>query len=145
MRARPDVPPAPCRSRRSRFAAALRYRFLGNRPANEADTFTAQGWNLLDLLLRYRWRNLEASLAFLNLTDTAWRQSQFVESTCVNQRAGLDFDGTGSDTQPCPAQGSRPNQPQPGGTVGSFADGVEGLTFSPNSPFGVRGGIQIFF
>ncbi len=127
------------------FAAAMRYRFLGNRPANEADTFTAQGWNLVDILLRYRWRNVEASLSFLNVTDTEWRQSQFVESTCVNQRAGLDFDGRQSNAQPCQAQGNRPNQPQPDSMTGSFADGIEGLTFTPASPFGVRGGLQIFF
>ncbi len=29
--------------------------------------------------------------------------------------------------------------------TGSFADGIEGLTFTPGSPFGVRGGLQIFF
>ncbi|MGH7787150.1 MAG: TonB-dependent receptor [Candidatus Binatia bacterium] len=120
------------------FAGALRFRNLGERPANEIRTFYAQGYTLLDLILRYRWRNVEASLALLNLTDTDWRQSQFVESTCVNQITGLDFGAGSSDCQP---QGNRPYaQPDP-----YTNPGIEGITFTPGAPFAVRGGLQIFF
>jgi len=120
------------------FAAALRFRNLGSRPATESGSFTAQGYTLLDMLLRYRWRNVEASLAFLNIADTDWRQSQFVENTCVNQIADLDYASSGSQAQPCQAMGQRP-------ALDSFSDGIEGLTFTPGSPFNVRGGIQVFF
>ena len=52
--------------------------------------------------------------SFLNLTDTDWRQSQFVENTCVNQIPGLDFpDQPGATAQPCLASGNRPNQRLP--------------------------------
>ncbi|MFN8644773.1 MAG: TonB-dependent receptor plug domain-containing protein [Candidatus Binatia bacterium] len=145
-----DIPlaPAPGDERRphrrirqgwaSGFGAALRFRSLGSRPANEQDTLTAQGWTLLDLLLRYRWRNVEASLALTNLTDTAWREAQFAEATCVNQRDGLDYDNPPGTDQPCPVQGSRP-------AMGTYADGIDGVSFTPGNPFGVRGGLQVFF
>lgn len=72
----------------SGFAAALRLRYLGDRPANDERTLTAQGWTLLDLLLRYRWRNVEASLSFLNVTATNWREAQFAEATCLRTDEG---------------------------------------------------------
>jgi hypothetical protein len=129
------------------FAAALRVRFLADRPANEERTFTAQGFTLLDLLLRYRWRNFEASLALLNLTDTEWRQSQFVESTCINQVPGLDFPNSQNEGQPCLASGSRPNGfPAMANMPTSISgEGIDDVTFTPGIPFAVRGGIQFFF
>ena len=120
------------------FAAALRFRHLGARPANEDRTLTAQGWTLLDLLLRYRWRFLEASLAFTNITNTNWREAQFAENTCVNQAAGFDFTRPYNTNQPCPASGNRPAQ-------NFFSDGIEGVSFTPGNPFGIRGGLQISF
>src|SRR5262249_53760251 len=65
------------------FSVALRSRFLDDRPANPDRSIPARGYFLLDLLASYRWRNVEASLAFLNLTDTDWREAQFVDDTCV--------------------------------------------------------------
>ena len=112
------------------FGAAFRVRYLDNRPANEDRTLTAQGWTLFDILLRYRWRNVEASLSFLNVTDAAWRETQFAENTCLRSE-----EATG---QPCPATGSLPSS-------AFLADGIEGITFTPGAPFNIRGGIQVFF
>ncbi|MEO8602603.1 MAG: TonB-dependent receptor plug domain-containing protein [bacterium] len=130
------------------FAAALRFRYLGPRPANESRTLEAQGWELFDILLRYRWRNVEASLAFLNITDTAWREAQFGENTCVNQVNApnpTDYANPPATAKAaCPTSGSRPQR----STVNSEpidAAGIEGVSFTPGNPFGVRGGIQIFF
>ena len=114
------------------FGAARRLRHLGARPANEDRTLEAQGWTLLDLLMRYRWRNFEATLSFLNLTDTEWREAQFADNTCLR---GEEMGG-----QPCPVTGSRPHDMPP-----TFAEGIEGITFTPGAPFAVRGGLQIFF
>jgi outer membrane receptor protein involved in Fe transport len=69
------------------FSVGLRGRFLDDRPATEDRTLTARGYFLLDLLAKYRWRNLEASLALLNLTDTDWREAQFSDNTCCAARA----------------------------------------------------------
>lgn len=112
------------------FTAALRARHLDDRPANEDRSITAEGWTLLDLVLRYRWRNAEASLALLNLTDASWREAQFAEATCLRGEVGRDA--------ACPSDGSLPPQ-------GVAASGIEGLTFTPGAPLSVRGGIRIWF
>ena len=54
------------------LSAALRVRFLDDRAANEDRSVIARGYTLIDLLLRYRWRNIELSFDVLNLADTDW-------------------------------------------------------------------------
>jgi outer membrane receptor protein involved in Fe transport len=120
------------------FAAALRFRHLGPRPANEERTLTAEGWSLLDLLLRYRWRFLEASVALTNITNTAWREAQFAEFTCVNQGIGFDYGPPVNNTQPCPRSGTRPAE-------NLVANGIDGVSFTPGNPIGVRAGLQVSF
>jgi outer membrane receptor protein involved in Fe transport len=105
------------------FSGALRLRYLDDRPANETRTFTARGYVLLDLILKYRWRNLEASLQVLNLTDTDWREAQFDTNSCVRREVGVD--------PRCPATGG--------------GEGVEDVNFTPGSPIGLRGGFTWFF
>ena len=108
------------------FSAALRGRYLGDRPANEDRTLTARGYTLLDLLGRYRWRNVEGQLSLLNLTDTAWREAQFDDQSCVRGEVG------GGDCNPSPGQ------------QGANA-GVDGIHFTPGNPFWVRGGVTVYF
>ncbi len=112
------------------FGAAFRFRNLADRPATEDGSITAPGWTLLDILLRYRWENVELSLALLNVTDTDWNESQFAEASCTRGEEGIG--------QPCPQTGSLPARMV-------FADGVEDLTFTAGMPFAVRGGVQVFF
>ena len=121
------------------FAAALRLRHYSSVPANEDRTIFTQPWTLLDILLRYRWRNVEASLSFINTTDTAWNEAQFADNTCLRGEEGSG--------QPCPTTGSLPTfpNPNPPPTTGNFAQGIEGLTITPGTPFAIRGGLQIFF
>lgn len=112
------------------LSAAFRFRQLDDRPATEDGAIVAPGWTLFDVLLRYRWENVELSLDFLNLTSARWNESQFAESTCVRGEEALG--------QPCPSTGSLPARQV-------SASGVEDLTFTAGMPFGVRGGVQIFF
>ena len=108
------------------FSAGLRFRFVGNRPANEDDTLTAQGYFVMDGLVTYRWRNVQLTLAGLNLTDTEWREAQFADDTCLANEIGQ---------QPgC--------LPKPGLDPG---DGVSDIHFTPGNPIAVRGGVQVFF
>ncbi len=105
------------------FSGALRLRFLDDRPANETGALTARGYALLDLVLKYRWRNLEANLQILNLTNTNWREAQFATNSCVRREVGVD--------PRCPAAGG--------------GEGVEDINFTPGNPIGLRGGLTLFF
>jgi outer membrane receptor protein involved in Fe transport len=105
------------------FSGALRLRYLDDRPANETRTFTARGYVLLDLLLSYRWKNLEATLQVLNLTDTDWREAQFDTNSCVRSEVGVD--------PRCPASGG--------------GEGIEDIDFTPGNPIGLRGGLTLYF
>ncbi|MGE0682333.1 MAG: TonB-dependent receptor [Candidatus Binatia bacterium] len=105
------------------FSGALRLRYLDDRPANEDRSLTARGYMLLDLLLRYRWRNIEASVQVLNLADVDWRQTQFDTNSCVRREVGVE--------PRCPIDGS--------------GEGVGDINFVPGSPISLRGGLTVFF
>ncbi len=105
------------------FSGALRLRYLDDRPANEDRSLNARGYLLADLLLKYRWKNVEASLQILNLADVDWRQTQFASTSCVAREVGTD--------PRCPTGGS--------------GDGIEDIHFVPGSPLNLRGGMTIFF
>lgn len=105
------------------FSGALRLRYLDDRPAIEDRSLTARGYLLLDLILKYRWRNVEASLQVLNLTDTDWRQTQFATSSCVRREVGVD--------SRCPTNGG--------------GEGIPDINFVPGAPINLRGGLTVFF
>ena len=105
------------------FSGALRLRYLDDRPANETRALTARGYILLDLILKYRWQNLEANLQVLNLADTDWREAQFDTNSCVRREVGVD--------PRCPAVGG--------------GEGIEDVNFTPGNPIGLRGGLTVFF
>jgi hypothetical protein len=113
------------------FSAALRLRYLGDRPANEDRTLTARGYTLLDLLGRYRWRNVEAQVSLLNLTNADWRDAQFDDQSCVQGELGA-------------APGCTRVSPLKQGGTSSNA-GVEDIHYTPGSPFWVRGGLTVYF
>lgn len=105
------------------FSGSLRLRYIDDRPANETRTLIARGYVLLDLILRYRWRSIEANLQVLNLTNTEWREAQFDTNSCVRREVGKD--------PRCPALGG--------------GEGIEDVNFTPGNPIGLRGGITLFF
>ena len=111
------------------FATSLRVRFLDDRPALEDRSLQARGYTLLDLIARYRWRNLEASLGLLNLTNTDWREAQFADNSCVRSELGR---AVGCSVRP-------------GKQTRHTSDAVPSIHFTPGSPIGVRAGLQLFF
>ncbi len=112
---------------------ALRARYLGDRPAIEDRSLTARGYTLVDLLARYRWKNVEASLALLNLLDRDWREAQFSDNSCL---LGELQDPVRHPGTPCSV---RP------GLQGSHEDPPPDIHFTPGNPFSVRGGITLYF
>ena len=105
------------------LSAALRVRFLDDRAANEDRSVIARGYTLIDLLLRYRWRNIELSFDVLNLADTDWRETQFATESCVRRELGRD--------SRCPRSGGGP--------------GILDTNFVSGYGINVRGGLTVFF
>ena len=55
----------------------LRYRYIGDRPANEVGSVTAEGYTVLDAFTAYSFRRADLTLSFENLFDVAWNEAQF--------------------------------------------------------------------
>ncbi|MBK6903291.1 MAG: TonB-dependent receptor [Saprospirales bacterium] len=62
---------------RSGFNGSLRYRYLGDRPANETNSVVAEGYVLVDALLNYTRPSWELGLSVQNLLDERWKEAQF--------------------------------------------------------------------
>lgn len=56
---------------------SLRFRHLGDRPANEDGSVVADGYFLLDAVAGWRFKNIELNLSAQNLTNVAWKEAQF--------------------------------------------------------------------
>jgi outer membrane receptor protein involved in Fe transport len=56
---------------------SLRYRFVGDRPANEDNSLYAEGQFITDLLIGWRKPKYEISLGIQNLFDTDFNEAQF--------------------------------------------------------------------
>ena len=105
------------------FSAALRVRFLDDRAANEDRSVIARGYALIDLLVRYRWRNIEVSFDVLNLADTNWRETQFATDSCLRHEVGTD--------RRCPLNGGGP--------------GISDTNIVSGYGINVRSGLTLFF
>ena len=105
------------------FSAALRVRFLDDRAANEDRSVIARGYTLIDLLVRYRWRNIEVSFDVLNLADTDWRETQFATDSCLRREVGRD--------RRCPRDGGGP--------------GIADTNIVSGYGINVRSGLTVFF
>lgn len=57
--------------------ASFRYRHIGDRPANEDGSVTAQGYTVIDALGAYQIGRTEVVLTVENLFDVAWNEAQF--------------------------------------------------------------------
>ncbi len=70
------------------FAAALRYRWLGDRAANEDNSLTAPGYFLLDAKVNYRSGRFTWGLQLENILNVDWNEAQFeTESRLRNEAA----------------------------------------------------------
>ena len=61
--------------------AALRVKHLGDRPANENHTLTAEGFTVVDANVGVRHRALEVGVDVQNVFDVRWREVQFATTS----------------------------------------------------------------
>ncbi|HUR67252.1 MAG TPA: TonB-dependent receptor [Chitinophagaceae bacterium] len=59
------------------FSGSLRYRLMGERPANEDKSVIAEGYFLLDMILSYRLKKFDFTISTENLLNRDWREAQF--------------------------------------------------------------------
>ncbi len=72
------------------FNASLRYRYVGDRPANEDDSVTAQGYFVLDGGATYTGNRFELGLSLENIGNVEWNEAQFdTESRLFNEKESV--------------------------------------------------------
>ncbi len=72
----------------SGWNGSLRYRYMGDRPANEGNSVVAKGYFVADAAINYTMKKWEAGLSIQNLFDTKWKETQFdTESRLQNESA----------------------------------------------------------
>ncbi len=65
---------------------SIRYRYLGDRPANEDNTVVAKGYYLLDAIANYTHKNVSFNLSIENVLNKKWKEAQFnTESRLQNE------------------------------------------------------------
>ncbi|WP_194767146.1 TonB-dependent receptor [Tamlana sp. I1] len=68
------------------FSGGIRYRYLGDRPANEDDSITAEGYFVTDFNVNYTIGAVTLGLVIENLFDVDWNETQFAtESRLQNE------------------------------------------------------------
>ena len=69
-----------------KWNGSLRYRMLGNRPANESNSVIAHGYTVFDALINYRLGNFELGVRAENIFNVRWKEAQFeTESRLRNE------------------------------------------------------------
>ena len=59
------------------LSGSIRYRYLGNRPANEDYSIVAKGYFINDVVLRYATKHYEAMFSVENIFNIRWKETQF--------------------------------------------------------------------
>lgn len=62
---------------KSGLSGSLRYRYMGDRPANEDNSIVAKGYFVTDLQANYTRRQYVLGLSVQNLFNTRWKETQF--------------------------------------------------------------------
>ena len=66
--------------------AGLRYRYMGDRPANEDNSVIAKGYFVTDAVVSYERKKFEVGVSIQNLFDVRWKETQFdTESKLQNE------------------------------------------------------------
>jgi outer membrane receptor for Fe3+-dicitrate len=66
--------------------ASLRYRYMGDRPANEDNSVVAKGYFVTDAVVNYERKRFEVGISVQNLFNVRWKETQFdTESKLQNE------------------------------------------------------------
>jgi outer membrane receptor for monomeric catechols len=69
------------------WSGSLRYRFVGDRPANEDYSLTASGYFITDAVLNYTHSKYEVGLIINNVFNQKWKETQFATETRLKGEA----------------------------------------------------------
>ncbi|GAB2581032.1 TonB-dependent receptor [Spirosoma areae] len=73
------------------WSGSLRYRYIGDRPANEDNSIVAKGYFVTDMQVNYSRRNYAVGLSVQNLLNTRWKETQFAtESRLQNETKAVE-------------------------------------------------------
>jgi outer membrane cobalamin receptor len=61
--------------------ASIRVKAIGDRPATQDGSLTAQGWAIVDADAGLRWKNVELGVDVQNLFDSKWREVSFATTS----------------------------------------------------------------
>ena len=77
--------------RKNGWMASLRYRYMGDRPANEDNSIVAHGYTIVDAVINYQTGNYVFSASAENLLNVKWKEAQFAtESRLRNETASVE-------------------------------------------------------
>lgn len=70
---------------------SLRYRYMGDRPANEDNTIIANGYFISDVMVNYSDPRFEIGISIENIFNTQWKEAQFAtQSRLKNEKAPVE-------------------------------------------------------
>ncbi|WP_108808747.1 TonB-dependent receptor [Aquimarina spinulae] len=73
------------------FSGGFRYRYLGDRAANEDNSIVAKGYTIVDANVNYTWRNFNIGVTIENLFNSEWNETQFAtESRLFNESESVE-------------------------------------------------------
>ncbi|EHQ31063.1 TonB-dependent receptor [Mucilaginibacter paludis] len=72
------------------FNGSLRYRWLGDRAANEDYSLRAEGYFINDLVLNYTKKKYELGLTINNLFNVKWKETQFETETRLRNQSAVN-------------------------------------------------------
>ncbi|MBK7009654.1 MAG: TonB-dependent receptor [Saprospiraceae bacterium] len=65
----------------------FRFRYMGNRAANEDYSITAKGYTVADVNVLYQLKNLSLGIDIINVFNTAWNETQFATESRLRGEA----------------------------------------------------------
>jgi outer membrane receptor for Fe3+-dicitrate len=76
---------------RNNISGGLRYRYMGNRPANEDFSLIAEGYTIVDFNINWTFKNMNVGIDVNNIFNTEWKETQFAtESRLKNETVPVE-------------------------------------------------------